>query len=137
MGGGVQPDSLSSEKILPREIDITCGRGKHRWKTAGNIRYKRIIWENLSRYSNATRKREKTKVVREAMRLIKSDGCRFIKKDQKMQQWKELTPQETVTKVAHAFRDFLYSCDGKTEQPLPLVLSRAMKKRVAATTRDP
>ncbi len=102
-------DMEESSSLSPNESDVACGRGKYRWNSKGNTRYKRIITKNLNRYEVASSKREKSKIVREVVRLVKRNKSRFLRKDGKSKAWRELSPKETRTKVAHALRDHIRS----------------------------
>lgn len=102
-------DIDSESTSFPGELDVTCGRGKHRWNSIGNRRYKVIIMENINRYQEARTKCGKSKIVREVVKQVQLNKAKFLKRDQKTKEWKELTPTETRTKVAHALRDHIRS----------------------------
>jgi hypothetical protein len=88
-------------------LDICCGRGKGRWNSPGNQRFKEVVQENLQRYADATTKAEKSKVVESVVTEVHKLGGRFLKQNESSGNWYQIGPHDTRSKVAHAIRDHL------------------------------
>jgi hypothetical protein len=92
----------------PSENDVTCGRGKNRWNTPGNLLFKKVMQQKLQSYYEASSRGEKSRIVKDVVRSVQNSGSRFMKKDN-TGKWQELSPRAARTKVAHAIRDHLNS----------------------------
>ena len=91
----------------PSALDICCGRGKGRWNSPGNQRFKQVVQDNLQRYGDAPTKADKSRVVESVVTTIQKLGGRFVKKDESSGNWYQIGPRDARSKVAHAIRDHL------------------------------
>jgi hypothetical protein len=94
----------------PSATDICCGRGKGRWNSPGNQKFKELVREHLQQYENAPSKAEKSKIVEYVVEAVQNSGGRFVKRDVTNRKWYEIGASETRSKVAHAIRDHLATC---------------------------
>jgi hypothetical protein len=104
----------------PSALDICCGRGKGRWNSPGNRRFKELVHDFLQQYANAPSKADKSRVVESVVETVQKKGGRFLKRDESSGKWHEIGPSETRSKVAHAIRDHLAT----TKRNLDKVSSR-------------
>lgn len=91
----------------PSPMDICCGRGKGKWNSPGNRRFKELVLKYLKDYESAPSKAEKSKVVEAVVKVVKDMGGRFVRHDDSAGQWYEIRPEERRAKVAHCIRDHL------------------------------
>lgn len=82
--------------------DVLLGRGKKRFKHAGNIAYRAFIESRISFYFEGDRT-EKSGVVLEIINAIKKTGGRFLKN--KGTGWEEADLRVSREKVGHSIRD--------------------------------
>jgi hypothetical protein len=88
----------------PTNDDIICGRGRGAWTNPGNVKFKKVIEDNLQRYSDACRRKEKSLVIDSVVNTMLSRGARFVKQENKC--WYDISKKEAREKTAHAIRDF-------------------------------
>jgi hypothetical protein len=106
-----QPQQLSADSSsnilmvgLPMNDDIICGRGRGAWTNPGNLKFKKVIEDNLQRYSDARRRKEKSLVIDYVLNTMVYGGARFVKQERKV--WYHISKKEAREKTAHAIRDF-------------------------------
>jgi hypothetical protein len=63
-----------------RENDILCGRGDYTVRNQGNVRFRQVISEYKVIYARVGRNRIKNELGREALRKIREEGGRFLRK---------------------------------------------------------
>ena len=85
--------------------DICCGRGKGKWNSPGNQRFKDVVQDHLQQYADAPSKAEKSRIVEAVVAAVKEGGGRFVKQDETTGKWYPINAVETRAKVAHAIRD--------------------------------
>ena len=89
---------------LPTDDDVICGRGRGIWTNPGNLKFKRIIEENLHRYSSAISKKEKMTVIESVYELMIVNGSRFLKEEYGL--YYEINKKDARQKTARAIRGF-------------------------------
>ena len=130
-----QPYHFSFEMDHPSALDICCGRGKGRWNSPGNQRFKEVVQDNLQRYGDAPTKADKSRVVESVVTTIQKLGGRFVKKDDSSGNWYQIGPRDARSKVAHAIRDHLATASSckrgsDDEEPTDSKKSNKRVKRV-------
>jgi hypothetical protein len=93
------------ESFFPGKTDVVCGKGNAYSNLPGNMLYTAIIRRNMHSYLNTPKRNEKSLIIKAALGELTSQGCRFVKKDRKTNQWFELSQKKVHEKVGHAFRD--------------------------------
>ena len=99
------------------EWDICCGRGKGKWNSEGNRKFRDIVENHLQQYADAPSKAEKSRIVEAVVSAVKEGGGRFVKKDDISGKWHPINAVETRAKVAHAIRDLYASSYKKKQKP--------------------
>jgi hypothetical protein len=102
---------MTAEEHQPSDFDVASGRGKHKWDSPGNLRFKAIVYQSLQSYFEANSTSEKTRIVKGVVASIRNSGSRFMRKTPQIGGWRELTFREACTKVAHAIRDYMNRSD--------------------------
>jgi hypothetical protein len=124
----------------PSALDICCGRGKGRWNSPGNRRFKELVHDFLQQYSSAPSKAEKSRVVEAVVKAVQKMGGRFIKRDEANGKWYEISPMESRSKVAHAIRDHLATCKRNlvhtNSDPKASRLKQARRSRSDSTSKS-
>jgi hypothetical protein len=87
------------------EHDVLLGRGGETNSHVGNRAYRRIVFENQGEYLMA-KKKEKTIIAKRIVSLVKSNGGRFLKKDDN-QVWVDAGDAKAVSKTSQALREGL------------------------------
>jgi hypothetical protein len=107
-------DSMSmhalSEKLVdyhPTADDVLCGRGKALARHPGNVKFSKAVRASLQRYSQSTKRTDKTMVVASVVSTLRKQGVRFIKKDSRSTAYVELSEDQAKEKAGHAIRDLL------------------------------
>jgi hypothetical protein len=90
-----------------QDTDICCGRGKGFINHPGNQKFQDIIHANLERYSVATSKNGKSKVVSSIVSDLLDNGARFVKKDTLSGKWYDIGISQAHEKTGHAIRDHI------------------------------
>ena len=75
-------EAQSPQTIIstPMNLDIVFGKGCCLQDHPGNLRFRYIIEESLSRYEDAKRS-EKTKIASAVVKTLKDSGARFLRND--------------------------------------------------------
>ena len=102
-GGPAAMDGDADGQVGP--YDVLCGRHKHAFRNVGNRRFRVTVSMNLSRYTAAPTKGDKSKVILSVIEMIRAVGGRFLKWSSKRRMWVELDEKQTREKVGHALRD--------------------------------
>lgn len=108
---------------VPSKLDILCGRGLASFNHEGNVQFRFIIASNIAKYRAASRKPEKTTIVRKIVDDIHESGGRFLRrlpqkrtnvipykesaggKERPGSSWVVLGTKQAREKVGHALRD--------------------------------
>lgn len=91
--------------ITPGPADVLMGGKSKEFKcNPGNLSLRRMVEEALPMYNFADSRAEKTNMTLEIVQKIKSDGGRFLNRDDDFT-WKEVDNEMAREKVAHAFRN--------------------------------
>jgi hypothetical protein len=99
--------SSSSKNFIngkPTEVDVLCGRGGRTNHHTGNIQYLRMKEEIQDRYLAAS-KEEKTAISQELVDAIHSRGGRFLKLDERSNQWYEIDDRTARKKASQTLRE--------------------------------
>ena len=86
--------------------DVLCGRNKASFNNVGNRRFRVLVSNSLHEYVNvATRRKEKSQVVRNIISTTIESGGRFLQ--EKDGALVELSDRDAQVKVGHAIRDMV------------------------------
>lgn len=86
--------------------DVLCGRNKASFNNVGNRRFRVLVSNSLHEYVHvATRRKEKSQVVRNIFSTTIESGGRFLQ--EKDGALVELSDREAQVKVGHAIRDMV------------------------------
>jgi hypothetical protein len=108
--------TISSSRVeegpLPSDFEVTpytvlCGRGKMCFESIGNRRFRILVQCQLTRYSMAETKGEKTRIVSEIVDVVRRAGGAFVKGKEGC--WYEVGDVVAREKVGALFRDFLFT----------------------------
>jgi hypothetical protein len=116
------------------DFDICCGRGKGKWNSPGNHRFKELIQNFLPEYAEAKAKADKSRIVETVVSLIQEGGGRFVKQDEITGKWYPINSTQTRSKVAHAIRDHLATFCKKKLIPTPSQAHKASKRSKLASS---
>ncbi|CAJ1952797.1 unnamed protein product [Cylindrotheca closterium] len=97
---------VKSKALVAKPSDIVCGRGFHISNHRGNLDLHLIINEYRDEYL-ASRRPEKTKIIKLVLKKVKSAGSRFIRcvSDRgDVDRWEEVDYATAYKKVSHALR---------------------------------
>ena len=97
-------NSPSSDDMIPRSVDILCGKGREAHVHTGNKRFRVIISQYRKDYQNARCRDQKTRITKEIVSSIRECGGRFLKKDQNTDIWYDVGDEYAHEKVSHALR---------------------------------
>jgi hypothetical protein len=86
--------------------DVLCGRGGATNNNSGNIRFREIVSSKQSEYLTA-KKKEKTAIAVEVVEAVRSNGGRFLLRNEANGCWVEVPPKKAVTKASQALREGL------------------------------
>jgi hypothetical protein len=77
--------------FAPSDRDVVCARGKEAYLHPGNKRYRDIIVNNLSRYTGADNKNEKSTIVMTIVEEVRTDApAGFVRYCDQEQLWYEI-----------------------------------------------
>jgi hypothetical protein len=95
-------------KFVVSETDVLCGRDRLSHGHPGNRTFRRLVDERADTYKRSTNRHQKTNIIRSIIRIIQEAGGRFLTLEDSFLSgniaWKEMDPQSTHQKVAHALR---------------------------------
>jgi len=89
--------------IVPERFDILCGRAKVSYNHIGNRRFRVIIQMNRERYQTSIARDDKTCIIYEIVKMIRSCG-RFLKLNTDTNQFYDVGDDFAREKVSHALR---------------------------------
>lgn len=92
---------------VPSSKDIVCGRGKAYSRLEGNQRFLNIVKRNLSRYSAARKRIDKSIAVISVVQQVLETDTKFLRYDGRTRRYLELNEDEIHEKTGHAIRDLL------------------------------
>jgi hypothetical protein len=128
--------------IKPRETDVLFGRGRSHRDNPGNKRMQLTVDVHRDAYDNADRDK-KTEITKAIVKIIKSQGNRFLKFDKKKKVWHEVSDEIGRHKVGHAMRDGwsrpLRQIDPKMFEGIPFVsddVRKTMDEMASFNQRD-
>jgi len=93
--------------------DVVCGRGSIINKHVGNRRFRRIINENKLTYARCEKNSHKHFLALSIVLAIERKGGRFLKRNEKLNEWIKISRKESVAKAAQALRDQLQGSRGR------------------------
>jgi hypothetical protein len=102
----VHRGQVNSKAIAAKPGDIICGRGFHIANHRGNLDLHLIINNYRDEYL-ASRRPEKTKIIKRVLKEVKSTGARFIRSvsdERNVDTWEEVDYDTAYKKVSHALR---------------------------------
>ena len=102
-------DSLSTTEDSPNipglsAADVLCGRDKVSHAHVGNKRFRQIIEKNREEYQTASSRDAKTSITCRIVAMIGESGGRFMKQNEKTNQWEAVGDGYAREKVSHALR---------------------------------
>ena len=110
--------------LLPRDLDICCGRGKRHNNHPGNRIFQETVRKNMQRYNEAPTRSLKSAIVAEVVHILSYKGLRFLRKEGRATKdggrWYVLSASETHEKTSHAIRDFSNARTHEQEVALPM-----------------
>jgi hypothetical protein len=111
---------VPGDKIFrPNSFDVLFGRGKTIREHPGNMVLDQIVMTHFERYESIPKER-RSEMLGEIVRLMKSTGTRFIKREDKTGfLWRESDDETAKDKVSHCFRSrrrLLFKHTTKEEQ---------------------
>jgi hypothetical protein len=86
--------------------DVLCGRGGATNNNSGNIRFREIVASRQAEYLTA-KKKEKTAIAVEVVETVRSNGGRFLLRNEANGCWVEVVHKKAVTKASQALREGL------------------------------
>jgi hypothetical protein len=98
-------DSPSSDHMIPRNVDVLCGKDREAYAHVGNKRFRVMISWYRNKYQNAKSREEKTRINKEIVSTIRECGGRFLKKDCNTNIWYDVGDEYAHDKVSHALRN--------------------------------
>lgn len=103
------PSQAQTIKEL-KPTDVLCGRSKHAFNHAGNLRFRYVVSGFLRKYVDvyATRK-DKAQIIQSIIDVVRSYGGTFVQICNNDDCYKELTEKQVYEKVGHAIRDMAAS----------------------------
>jgi len=112
------------------ENDVLCGRGGGTNSYIGNRHYRALVQSFQPTYLKARRK-DKPLMARDAVKVIRKRGGRFLKRDSKTRKWNDIGDEKAEAKTGQALREGL---DVRaTNTAAANLLSRSKKTKVSPT----
>mmetsp|Transcript_13227 Transcript_13227/g.31717 ORF Transcript_13227/g.31717 Transcript_13227/m.31717 type:complete len:373 (+) Transcript_13227:254-1372(+) len=96
----------SRSTLVAAPTDIICGRGIHIANHRGNLDLHLMV-NNYREAYLASRRQQKTKIIKHVLKEVKHSGARFIKKvsdGKNADSWEEVDDATAYKKVSHALR---------------------------------
>lgn len=90
-------------RIVPNENDVLCGKTRQCLVHHGSVQFRYLIESYTERYEKAEDKYSKMSLTREIYNRV-SQTARFLRYNQKVGGWEELTAAVARDKVGHALR---------------------------------
>jgi hypothetical protein len=91
----------------PSHSSVICGRGKQSYTHAGNHRFRMLATMFVKKYSNATRKKDKSAIVSDIVVMIRQAGGMFCKHEKGA--WFEVGDHSAREKTSTLLRDLLHT----------------------------
>jgi len=99
---------FDSSEISLSKYDVICGRGRIAFNHTGNKRFREIVKSNLTRYSDASTKGEKSMIVSHIMRIVRQHG-NFVKYTSEKSRFENVAERLAREKVGQVLRDILHT----------------------------
>jgi len=93
----------------PNNYTVISGKGKFYYDFVGNRRFRLMVQMRLDRYDEAETKSEKSKIVSEVVKAVRSSGGHFARYDETNCQWHEVGDRLAREKTSGLFREYLYT----------------------------
>ena len=90
--------------IEPSKYDILCGKDKECLSHYGSRRFRTVIEAHRNEYQQATTKQEKMSITRKIVATLNRLSCRFLKYNEELRCWQEISHVAARDKVSHALR---------------------------------
>mmetsp|Transcript_5707 Transcript_5707/g.8272 ORF Transcript_5707/g.8272 Transcript_5707/m.8272 type:complete len:389 (-) Transcript_5707:68-1234(-) len=90
--------------IKPEENDVLSGRGVSTNRHAGNELFRRLVASKKDEYVRSAKK-EKSRISRNIVEIVRARGGRFINKDINSGGWYDIGDQKATEKTSQALRD--------------------------------
>ncbi|CAJ1941137.1 unnamed protein product [Cylindrotheca closterium] len=94
---------IATTATAPTNIDILFGRGTGNHSHPGNV-ILRMEVEIYFYHHSSLSKPEKTLFIHEWIKILRSRGIRFLRRDEKGDRWHKVKEDEIKSKLAHCFR---------------------------------
>ena len=102
---GERRETLRTTGIVePNKHDILCGKDKECLSHYGSQRFHAVIEAHCNEYQQATTKQEKMGITRKIVVTLNRLSCRFLKYNEELQNWHEISHVAARDKVSHALR---------------------------------
>lgn len=89
-----------------RANDVLFGRGGATNNHSGNKKFRTVVAEHQPEYLGA-RKRDKAAIARRIVRIVRSRGGRFLRRDEGTGTWTEVGDKKATEKTSQALREGL------------------------------
>ena len=112
----------------PTAQDVLCGRGAGTNAHEGNKRFRAAVAEHQQDY-HAAKKMDKTVIARQIVKMIESNGGRFLQKNSTTGLWEAVTDKRAMEKTKQALREWNVDVRGAAiQRALDNALSSADNK---------
>ena len=119
--------------IEPNKYDILCGKDKECLSHYGSRRFRAVIEAHCNEYQQANTKQEKMSITRKIVGTLNRLSCRFLKYNEELQCWQEISHVAARDKVSHALRFANRKKDCVTKKELQSFSSRPEKCESTST----
>ena len=92
----------------PSRFDILCGHDKACYDNDGNGLYRSVIEKFSRQYAEALTRHDKTSVSFEVYSCLKRSTCRFLKYNESIRGWEEMSSVAARDKICRALRFVSY-----------------------------
>jgi len=106
------PAKASSVRALttePLATDILCGKTKQCTEHEGSRRFRVVIECFRAKYLEALTKCDKTNCTKEVYEVLQRAGSRFLKYNEGLKVWEEISPTAAREKIGTLFLWWIYS----------------------------
>lgn len=89
----------------PTRRDILFGRDAESWNHEGNRSFRVLVARYQDEYHACEARVKKVGIVAMIVNQLKDEGCRFLKRDNRLKLWHAVDRKACIEKVGHAIRD--------------------------------
>ncbi|CAB9517899.1 expressed unknown protein [Seminavis robusta] len=123
--------------VAPRQFDVLCGKSKRCVDHDGSRRFRTVIECHRDRYEQALTKFDKTSVTRNIFDSMSQAGSRFLKHNEDLDVWEEISPMAARDKIGHALRFANRVARRRRTKGGASALAKEDSKPAATTTSQP